>query len=215
MRECSTGSSEGVRGDVARRYDRLARFYDVLDAPMDWMGGAARRQRLLARARGRTLEVGIGTGRNLARYPAGVDLTGVDISARMLSRARARAARLRSAVHLQQADVELLPFPDASFDTVSATCVFCSVENPVRGLEEVRRVVKPQGQVLLLEHVRPRGRVLGWLADRISPLTRRLIGPEVNRPTEENVRRAGLDIVEIRRQGVWREIVARRSERVE
>jgi ubiquinone/menaquinone biosynthesis C-methylase UbiE len=109
---------------------------------------------------------------------------------------------------LEQADVERLPFVDASFDTVTATCVFCSVEHPVRGLEEVRRVTKPSGQVLLLEHVRPRNPLLGRLSDLLSPLTRRF-GPEINRRTEENIRKAGLDIVSVRRDGVWREIVAR------
>jgi ubiquinone/menaquinone biosynthesis C-methylase UbiE len=111
-----------------------------------------------------------------------------------------------------QANVEDLPFPDDSFDTVTATCVFCSVEGPVRGLEEVKRVVKPRGQVLLLEHVRPGGRISGWLADRLTSLTRRLLGPDINRPTEDNVRRAGLEIIEVRRQGIWREIVARPAE---
>lgn len=72
------------------------------------------------------------------------------------------------------------------------------------------RVVKPDGQVLALEHVRPRNPLLGWLADRLSPVTRRLIGPEINRRTEENFAAAGLEIVDVRREGVWREIVARR-----
>jgi ubiquinone/menaquinone biosynthesis C-methylase UbiE len=204
----SAGALRTGPGAVARRYDRTARFYDIVDAPMDWMGGAERRRRVLSRAKGCTLEVGVGTGRNLSSYPDGVEVTGIDISEGMLSRARRRAARLPIPVRLQQADVEQLPFPDDSFDTVTATCVFCSVEDPVRGFEEVRRVVKPAGQVLLLEHVRPRGRLLGWLADLLTPLTRRLFGPEINRRTEENVRRAGLEIVDVRRQGVWREIVA-------
>jgi ubiquinone/menaquinone biosynthesis C-methylase UbiE len=211
----SPSISRDARPDAARRYDRIARVYDVFEAPMDVMGGTARRRRVLGPARGRTLEVGVGTGRNLAHYPPGVDLTGIDVSRRMLSRARTRARRLGSAARLELADVEHLPFADASFDTVAATCVFCSVENPVRGLEEVRRVVRPDGQVLLLEHVRPEGRVMGWLADVVSPITRRLFGPEMNRRTEENVRRAGLDIVSLRRQGVWREIVARRGQRGE
>lgn len=127
----------------------------------------------------------------------------------MLARAQERAQRLGVPVRLEQANAERLPFAAASFDTVTATCVFCSVDDPVRALEELGRVVKPDGQVLLLEHVRPRGKVLGWLADRLSPLTRRLFGPEINRRTEENVASAGLQVLDIRREGIWREIIAR------
>ena len=197
----------------AERYDRLASIYDLIDAPMDWIGGARRRRRVLEPSQGRTLEVGVGTGRNLALYPPEIDLTGIDVSERMLARARSRAQRLHIAPALEQADVEHLPFKDASFDTVTATCVFCSVDNPVRGLEEVRRVVKPEGKVLLLEHVRPRNPLLGRLFDLLTPLTR-LAGPEINRRTEENVNKAGLQIVSVHRDGVWREIEARPRDRV-
>ena len=86
--------------------------------------------------------------------------------------------------------------------------MFCSVADPIVGLREVARVVRPDGQVLLLEHVRPRNPVLGWLADRLAPLVRSLIGPEINRRTEENVTAAGLVIADVRRWGVWREIIA-------
>jgi ubiquinone/menaquinone biosynthesis C-methylase UbiE len=194
---------------VARVYDRVARFYDLMEAPMDWMGGTARRRRVLARARGRVLEIGVGTGINFEHYPADVRLQGIDISEQMLRRAGDRAQRSGRQVALQLADVEALPFEDRSFDTVTATCVFCSVADPVRGLEEVRRVVKPQGRVLLMEHVRPENPVLGRLFDLLTPITRRLMGPEINRRTEANVRAAGLEIVDVRRDGIWREIEAR------
>jgi ubiquinone/menaquinone biosynthesis C-methylase UbiE len=164
---------------------------------------------LIGGAHGRVLEVGVGTGRNLALYPEDARVTGIDVSERMLVRARDRAAGLEGEVELRQADAEALPFDDASFDTVTASCVFCSVEDPVQGLREVRRVVKPAGEVRLLEHVRPRNPVLGKLFDWLSPLTRRLFGPEINRRTEANVEAAGLEIVEVRRDGIWREIVAR------
>ena len=200
------------RDPVARVYDRVARFYDLYDTPMDWLGGARRRRRVLTRAAGRVLEVGIGTGRNIEHYPAGVQVTGVDLSGAMLLRARRRVAHGGGGVDgLVQGDAQRLPYPDAAFDTVTATCVFCSVADPVAGLREVRRVVKPTGQVLLLEHVRPRNRLLGWLFDLLSPLTRRLFGPSINRKTEENVAAAGLRVIDVRREGIWREIRAVRA----
>jgi ubiquinone/menaquinone biosynthesis C-methylase UbiE len=182
------------RGRVARVYDRIAPFYDWYEAPMDRFGGRDRRARGVGGAHGKVLEVGVGTGRNLDLYPEG---------------ARKRAATLGRPVELRWADVEALPFEDRAFDAVTATCVFCSVEDPVQGLREIRRVVRQNGEVRLLEHVRPRNPVLGKVFDWLSPLTRRLFGPEINRRTEENVRKAGLEIVEVKRDGIWREMVAR------
>ena len=195
--------------DVGRRYDRIARFYDAFEAPMDLLGGRRRRARTITGASGRTLEVGVGTGRNIDLYRPEVDLAGIDIAPQMLARAERRAHKLRRPVHLEVADVEDLPFPDARFDTVTATCVFCSVPDPVAGLREVARVIRPGGQVLLLEHVRPRNSVLGWVFDRLSPLAQRLVGPAINRRTETNVQAAGLDIIDVDRQGIWRQIRAR------
>jgi ubiquinone/menaquinone biosynthesis C-methylase UbiE len=86
--------------------------------------------------------------------------------------------------------------------------VFCSVDDPVRGLREAARVLRPDGELLLYEHVRPDGRVTGRIADAMSPLTRRLIGPELNRRTEDNLTAAGLHLQDVRRRGIWREIVA-------
>jgi len=174
-------------------------------------GSRRARQRLFSRARGHVLELGVGTGLGLASYPPDVELTGIDIAPRMLVRAQRRADRLGAKADLHVADIESLPYPDGSFDTVTAACVFCSVGDPVRGLREAARVVRRDGQVLLFEHVRPRNRLLGRLTDLISPLTRRLFGPEFNRDTERNVEVAGLRIVEVRRNGILREIVAIRA----
>lgn len=205
-----SAASAAVHGtpQVARVYNRVARFYDLYDAPMDWLGGTKRRKRVLRRAAGRVLEVGIGTGRNLPHYDPDVQLCGIDIADAMLARARDRATNSVALVTLLQGDVERLPFPCETFDAVTATCVFCSVPDPVAGLREVARVVRPDGQVLLLEHVRPRNAVLGFVSDLLSPITRRLLGPSINRRTEANVASAGLEIVELHRSGVWREIRA-------
>lgn len=205
---CSTPGSRG-EGNVARAYDRISALYDLIQGPMEWLGGKVRRRRVVAGATGRVLEVGVGTGANLAYYRPDVDLVGVDIAPRMLARARARARRLARSVTLHLGDAEALPFESDSFDTVVATCVFCSVADPVRGLREVARVVRAEGEIRLLEHVRPQNAVLGTLSDWLSPLTRRLMGPELNRRTERNVAEAGLRVTTIRRNGIWREIVAR------
>ena len=192
----------------ARVYDRVAGIYDFYTRPMEGMGGREARERLFRRARGRVLELGIGTGASLTSYPEDVELTGVDISTRMLERARRRAGELGLLVELDVADIEQLPYPDDSFDTVTASCVFCSVPDPVQGLREAGRVTRPGGLILLYEHVRPTSAALGWLTDVLSPLTRRIFGPELNRRTEENAVAAGLVLRGVGRRGIWRAIIA-------
>ena len=97
---------------VTARYDRIARFNDLFDKSTDLLGGRARRRRFLSRARGRTLEVGVGTGRNLAAYVAGVELTGIDVSEKMLNGARRRARTLSAEVVLELGDVQHLDFAE-------------------------------------------------------------------------------------------------------
>ena len=197
------------QGATTARYDRMARWYDLYDAPMDLLGVRRRRRELVSRASGRTLEVGVGTGRNLTYYGSNVDLVAIDVSSKMLERARRVAADLDRPIALRLADVHDLPFGDDEFDTAVATSVFCSVADPVRGLREIARVVRPDGRILLLEHVRPRTRLLGRLADLLNPIVKRMLGPEINRRTEQNIDRAGLRVEHIERWGVWRQIIAR------
>ncbi len=194
--------------NVTRRYDRMARFYDLYDAPMDWMGTRRRRRRLIARAKGLVLEAGVGTGKNLPHYTEDVEVVGIDVSARMLARAEERVRVSGREVRLELADVTDLPYPADSFDTAVATSVFCSVADPQAGLRELGRVTKGDGQILLLEHVRPRNRVGGWIADIVTILTKRIFGFDVNRRTEQNVSAAGLVVTAVERSGVWRTITA-------
>jgi len=178
-----------------KRYDRLAPFYDILEAPMERLQFSTWRPRLRERIIGPlALEVGVGTGRNLAYYPQGVKVTAIDISSRMMERARRRAHLLGLGVTLMEVDVQSLPFPDFSFDTIFATCVFCSVPDPVLGLRELRRVCKPEGRLLLLEHMRPGHPLLGFFFDLFNPAVVRLLGANINRRTMGSIRAAGWTI---------------------
>jgi phosphatidylethanolamine/phosphatidyl-N-methylethanolamine N-methyltransferase len=185
-----------LKDNVTRkRYDRLAFWYDFLEAPMERIGFASWRPRILNRIRGdRILEVGVGTGKNLPYYPKGLRVDAIDISPRMLERAQKRASGLKISVMFQEMDAQELAFPDHVFDTIFATFVFCSVPDPVKGLRELRRVYKTGGRLLLMEHMRPGNPVLGFLFDRLNPVVVRMMGANINRRTLDNIRSAGWNI---------------------
>jgi ubiquinone/menaquinone biosynthesis C-methylase UbiE len=164
------------------------------------------RQELLEQAQGVVLEVGAGTGLNFALYqPAQVArVEAVEPDATMLAYARTRLGQAQVPLTLTQARAEALPFADDSFDCAVATLVFCSVADPLRGLREVRRVLKPGGTLLLLEHVRARGRLAACLQDLLVPLTTRLAGNcHWNRKTGEAVLAAGFEIRQQRSFTLW------------
>ena len=183
-------SEELANESVRKRYNRNARFYDREQAMMERVAGRWRRELWDRVPSGTVLEVGVGTGLNMPLYPPGAEVTGIDIAENMLYRASTRAAKLGVRADLRQMDVQHLDFPDAHFDCAVATFVFCSVPDPVAGLREVRRVLKPDGALLLLEHVRSENRVVGKVMDFINPAAVRLAGANINRRTEANVRAA-------------------------
>ncbi len=153
----------------------------------------------------------MGTGKNMPFYPLGVKMTAIDLTPGMLERARKRAADLRLHIALKIGDVQALEFPDSYFDAIVATFVFCSVPNPVLGLKELGRVVKPGGQILLLEHMRSPSDEIGRLMDVINPLVARLAGANINRRTLDNIRNAGLKVESVQdlaMGGMFKRIIA-------
>lgn len=182
----------------------FAPLYDLVTNPLEHTVLTRWRRRLWAEVPrgGRGLEIGAGTGANLPFYPAEAQVIATDISHRMLGQARGK--RRRGRTPLLVADVQCLPFPDRSFDWAVETLVFCEVRDPVRGLRELRRVLRPGGRLVMLEHVRPSG-ALGWAADAFSLVTGPVLGEHFNRQAAPFVRRAGLEIEH--EQWLWRDII--------
>jgi ubiquinone/menaquinone biosynthesis C-methylase UbiE len=178
-----------------RRYNRVAFLYDFLEAPLERFRFAIWRPRLTERIVGpKALEVGVGTGKNLPYYPENVGMTAIDLSPRMLARAGRKSEKLNLDVSLLEMDAQNLAFPDHSFDTVFATFVFCSVPDPVAGLLELKRVCKPEGKLILLEHMRPGNSTLGLIFDVFNPMIVRMMGANINRQTVNHIRQAGWKI---------------------
>jgi ubiquinone/menaquinone biosynthesis C-methylase UbiE len=181
------------------RYNRIAPIYNAMEWIVERVAFRAWRAKLWSQLGGyqRILEVGVGTGKNFPYHPAGAEVMGVDLSERMLAQAQQKRRELETNVPLAQLDAQRMAFAADAFDAAVATFVFCSVPDPVQGLREIRRVVKPGGQVILLEHVRVNAPLIGSLMDLLDPLVVRVMGAHIKRHTEENVRRAGLEIVNV------------------
>jgi ubiquinone/menaquinone biosynthesis C-methylase UbiE len=185
------------------KWDRASRTYDRVTRSDEFRFASAKRK-LFERMQGRCLMLATGTGNDFRQFPRGLVVTAIDISPAMLERARERARAYEGRLDLVRTDARQLPFADRSFDSVVAVCTFCSVPDPVRGLCELRRVLKPGDRLLLFEHVRSRLTPLAIMQDLMTPLTRR-IGPDMNRDTVANAERAGFRVV--REENVYLDLV--------
>ena len=155
-----------TKQEIRRNYDAFAPKFDLAEGLPELLGVKNLRRRLLERASGAVLEVGVGTGKNLRYYPARCRITAVDLSQGMLKIARRRARRLGRNVTFLLMDAEALAFPDRSFDTVVDSLNLCTFVNPLRALREMARLCRPGGRILLLEHGRSGRQWLGRWQDR-------------------------------------------------
>ncbi len=182
------------------RYQRIAPFYDLLDLPFEY--GRYRRIRplLFQGLSGKLLDAGVGTGRNFPFYPDGADVVGIDSSPAMLARAERGRGTAAARIELQQMDVTALAFPDRTFDGAVATFLFCTLPDELQlpALEEIGRVVKPGGQIRLLEYTRPTGAVRRAMTRLWEPWVAWAYGAGFDRHTETYVPQAGLQLVDSR-----------------
>jgi ubiquinone/menaquinone biosynthesis C-methylase UbiE len=201
--------------EVEESFDRSASPYDLFMAPLEWLFLRPRRKRWLPRVRGDVLEIGVGTGANLPFYAEGCcRLIAVDVSQEMLDRTVPRVKAGQS-LSLAQMDVQHLAFPESCFDWVVGSLLFCGVPDPMLGLSEICRVLRPGGWLLLIEHVRSTWPLVGIVLDVANVFWNNFTHYcNLNRRTVDAVRAAGfvLQRVETRSMGVVQVILAEKSE---
>jgi ubiquinone/menaquinone biosynthesis C-methylase UbiE len=193
-------TGEARRGEVAMSLgSRFHAFtYDRMSARVEKAGLRDRRRELLSAATGRVIEIGGGTGANLPFYGPGVEsLTVTEPEPPMLKRLARRVREEAPLTKVLRAPAEDLPFDDDTFDTAVSTLVLCGVDDQPRALRELRRVLRPGGQLLFLEHVRSDDARVARLQDRMNGVNRIVARCECNRPTLDSIRAAGFEVAQV------------------
>jgi ubiquinone/menaquinone biosynthesis C-methylase UbiE len=189
----------------AHKYDRQMRFFE-------WLLFGGGREWVCSQAEGEVLEIAVGTGRNLPYYPDGVRLTGVELSPAMLEVAHARARELGREIDLRVGDAQALEFPDERFDSVVCTLSLCTIPDDRAAVAEVRRVLRPGGRFLLLEHVRSPLLPIRTAERLLEPLMLRFEADHLLREPLEHLRAEGFAIERLERAklGIVERVAARK-----
>ena len=205
----NAAETERVRRNQDRnapRYDRQIAFFERV------LFGDGRRW-VCEQARGQVLELAVGTARNLAYYPGGVTVTGIDLSAEMLAIGRGRAQELEKSADLRLGDAQALEFADDSFDTVVCTLGLCTIPDPRRAIAEAHRVLRPGGQVLLLEHVRSPLLPVRLVERLLEPLAVRFAADHLTREPLDYLAAEGFEVEHLERSklGIVERLSARKT----
>ena len=184
--------------DKRKTYDRIARFYDLLDLPFEHRRYLPLRRALFAGVNGALLDAGVGTGRNFPFYPSGAEVVGIDLSPAMLQRATQRKDALGTAVELREMNVTQLAFDDDRFDAVIATFLFCVLDSKhqLPALKELGRVCRPRGTIHILEYAISQHPLRRFIMKIWAPWVRFAYGAAFDRNTGQYLDAAGLELVE-------------------
>ncbi|MBR9704589.1 class I SAM-dependent methyltransferase [Candidatus Pacearchaeota archaeon] len=177
---------------VQKKYDRFSRFYDSLEGGIENKLFSNWRKKLIGNIMGEILEIGVGTGKNLEYYNKNANVIGIDLSSKMLEKAKKKLKILKNKnIKLMEMDALKLRFKNNSFDYIINTFVLCSVPFPVNVIREMKRVLKKDGKILMLEHTKSDHIILKMFQEIHNPITKALFGFNVNRNTIENIKKAG------------------------
>ncbi|MBY0401525.1 class I SAM-dependent methyltransferase [Myxococcota bacterium] len=187
------------------KWDKAARNFDVMAGFGPEKRWAPVKTKLFEKmGNGRILFLAVGTGLDVPFFPPRRNLVGIDISDKMLEKAKTRCDAYDGKIELRVADVHDMPFPDQSFDQVFTSCTFCSVPRPVEGLKALRRVLVPGGELHMFEHTGSRYFPFNSMLNQMTWLSKRF-GPDMNRDTVTNAKIAGFTVREV--QHVYLDVV--------
>lgn len=199
---------------TAEKYSRISHIYDTFEHPIERVLFQKLRTKAISYAQKNTLEVGVGTGKNLPYYDPNIILKAIDFSSGMLKVAHKKQKNVKvKHLKLYKMDVQQLAFDSNSFDTVVSTFVFCTVPDPIAGLKEVYRVLKPSGTAIFLEHMKSHYGLVNIPLYVMNVFSTRILGTSMVRQTQKNIELVGFTIesVEKKTLDIVRLIIARKT----
>jgi ubiquinone/menaquinone biosynthesis C-methylase UbiE len=179
--------------EVEKKYNRFSLIYDLIESPVERFLFQKWRKKYLSKLKGNILEIGVGTGKNLIYYNNKAKVTAIDISEGMLEKAKNK--QINKEIKLMIMDAQNLKFKSNSFDYIVTTCILCSIPDPVKALKEMKRVLKPNGKILMIEHVLSKNKLIALFEKIHNPITRFFLGVDINRNTKQNIKKSGLQLI--------------------